>query len=164
VVLPEAETIEISEQAEKRILPHVKPQESKYNHFMFKDAKNTDRLTKLFETIPGHRITVKYGVPQSTPDITLIEDDKVIGKIHLLLCDRRDANKPDKYYVKLYFYHFKDNSTMNIVKENLINFFENFESSKKGGIRMKRLTKKQTHRRVKLKSKAVTQRKKKIIK
>jgi hypothetical protein len=150
---PEAETVEISEEAKKRVLPYVEPQESKYHHFMFKDSRNTDKLTKVFENILGHTITVEYGIPQSSPDITLTEGGNVIGKIHLLLCDRRDANKPEKYYIKLYFYHFKDSSVMNMIKEKLINFFEKFGVVKKGGVRDKHKTKKYTHKKKLVKSK-----------
>jgi hypothetical protein len=150
---PDAETVEISEEAKKRVLPYVEPQESKYHHFMFKDSRNTDKLTKVFENSLGHNITVKYGIPQSSPDITLSEGDNVIGKIHLLLCDRRDANKPEKYYIKIYFYQFKDSNVMSMVKEKLITFFENFGIIKKGGVRNKRKHTKYTHKKKVVKSK-----------
>ena len=125
---PEPETVEISEQAKKKILQFVQPQESKYHHFQFKNQTNTDKLTNTLQRIPGHSITVSYGIPQSTPDITLSENGQIVGKIHLLLCDRRDANKPEKYYVKFYFYHFTDSALQNTVKSALVSFFESYMS------------------------------------
>lgn len=127
---PEPETVEISEEAKRKILQLVKPQESKYNHFQFKLQADTDKLTNTLQNIPGHTITVSYGIPQSTPDITLSENGKIVGKIHLLLCDRRDANKPEKYYVKLYFYHFTDSSLQEATKSALLSFFESFRNVK----------------------------------
>lgn len=123
---PEPETVEVSEEVKKRVLQLVKPQESKYNHFQFKSQADTDKLTNVLQSIPGYSITVSYGIPQSTPDITLSENGQTVGKIHLLLCDRRDANKPEKYYVKLYFYHFTDATLQEAVKSALLSFFESF--------------------------------------
>ena len=156
---PKAETIEISEEAKKRILPHVQPQESKYYHFKFNSQSNIDKLTKVLQSVPNHNITATYGVPKSSPDITLSENGQIIGKIHLLLCDRRDANKPEKYYVKLYFYHFKDTLLQNIIKNMLVSFFENFSPmpiqqvirSERGGKRHNKSSKKHiSHKRTQL--------------
>lgn len=120
-----AETIEISEK--QKVLPHVKPQENKYWHFTLDEA-NKNQLTKMLQSIPGYNLTVEYGIPQNTPDITLKMNNEVVGKIHLLLCDRRDANLPDKYYCKIYFYHFKKPELFQTVKTSVVNFFENFKS------------------------------------
>jgi hypothetical protein len=119
-----AETVEITEK--EKVLPYVKPQEVKYWHFELNKQDN-DKLTELFKNIPEHDITVEYGTSKSSPDISLIEDNNVVGKIHLLLCDRRDKNQTEKYYCKLYFYHFMDQKLFNIVKMKLTYFFENFK-------------------------------------
>ena len=163
---PEAETVEVSEEIKKRVLQLVQPQESKYNHFQFKSQVDTDKLTNNLQSIPGHNITVSYGIPQSTPDISLSENGQTVGKIHLLLCDRRDANKPEKYYVKLYLYHFTDSTLQETVKTTLLSFFESFTtkqanknntripaSLEKGGKRNKNLNKKRITRKRNLKLK-----------
>ena len=163
---PEPETVEVSEETKKRVLQLVKPQESKYNHFQFKSQTDADRLTNTLQSIPGYSITVSYGIPQSTPDISLSENGQTVGKIHLLLCDRRDANKPEKYYVKLYLYHFTDSTLQETVKTTLLSFFESFTtkqanknntripaSLEKGGKRNKNLNKKRITRKRNLKLK-----------
>lgn len=119
------ETVEIANK--KAVLRHVKPQEVKYWHFKFIDSRNTNQLTNVLQNIQGYRLTVEYGTPVNTADISLKSDGEVVGKIHLLLCDRRDANLPNKYYVKLYFYQFKNNQLLQAVKTALVNFFENFK-------------------------------------
>ncbi len=121
-VIP-AETVEI---LNKGIITHLKPQENKYWHFMFKNEENNKKMTSLLENIPNYRLTVKYGLPQNTPDITLLMNGEIVGKIHLLLCDRRDANLPEKYYCKLFFYHFNNLQLFQTVKNTLVNFFTNF--------------------------------------
>ena len=126
-------TIEIANK--KTVLRHVKPQESKYWHFKFSDPRHTNQMTNVLQNIQGYRLTVEYGVPVNTADITLKLNGEVIGKIHLLLCDKRDANLPNKYYCKLYFYHFKNNQLFQAVKIALVNFFENFKVSQKPSLR-----------------------------
>ena len=141
-----AETIEISN---KSVVNHLKPQENKYWHFSFKNEENKNQLTQTLQNIPGYSLTVEYGLPQNTPDITLKMNDEVVGKIHLLLCDRRDANLPEKYYCKIYFYHFTKPELYQVVKTAVVNFFENFKSAenKQGGKRNKPNRKLKTQKR-----------------
>ena len=127
------ETIEIANK--KAVLRHVKPQESKYWHFKFSDPRHTNQMTNVLQNIQGYRLTVEYGTPVNTADITLKHNGEVVGKIHLLLCDKRDANLPNKYYCKLYFYHFKNPQLFQAVKTALVNFFENFKVSQKPSLR-----------------------------
>lgn len=126
-------TIEIANK--KAVLRHVKPQESKYWHFKFSDPRHTNQMTNVLQNIQGYKLTVEYGVPINTADITLKHNGEVVGKIHLLLCDKRDANLPNKYYCKLYFYHFKNPQLFQAVKTALVNFFENFKVSQKPSLR-----------------------------
>ena len=126
-------TIEIANK--KAVLRHVKPQESKYWHFKFSDPRHTNQMTNALQNIQGYRLTVEYGVPINTADITLKNNGEVVGKIHLLLCDKRDANLPNKYYCKLYFYHFKNPQLFQAVKTTLVNFFENFKTTQKPSLR-----------------------------
>ncbi len=144
---PAAETIEISN---KSIIPHLVPQESKFWHFTLNGA-NKEQLTKTLESIPEYRLTVEYGIPQNTPDITLKMNGEVVGKIHLLLCDRRDANLPEKYYCKLYFYQFKNKELYSKVKTTLVNFFENFKSIT-GGKRSKKHVTKRKNKKMKVRT------------
>ena len=126
-------TIEIANK--KTVLRHVKPQESKYWHFKFSDPRHTNQMTNVLQNIQGYRLTVEYGVPINTPDITLKMNGEIVGKIHLLLCDKRDANLPNKYYCKLYFYNFKSPQLFQAVKTALVNFFENFKTVQKPSLR-----------------------------
>ena len=136
-----AETIEI---ANKNVINYLKPQENKYWHFSFKNESNQNQLTQTLQNIPDYALTVEYGVPQNKPDITLKMNDNVVGKIHLLLSDRRDVNLPEKYYCKIYFYHFTNPELYQAVKTSLVNFFENFKPLKIGGKKNKSF-KKRTH-------------------
>lgn len=119
----------------KTILRHVKPQESKYWHFKFIDPRNTNQMTTVLQSLDGYRLTVEYSFKINTADIKLIqnniESNEIVGKIHLLLCDKRDANLPNKYYCKLFFFHFKNHQLFQDVKTALVNFFENFKPAKK---------------------------------
>ena len=126
-------TIEIANK--KSVLRHVKPQESKYWHFKFSDPRYTNQMTNVLQNIQGYKLTVEYGVPINTPDITLKIQGEVVGKIHLLLCDKRDANLPNKYYCKLYFYNFKNQQLFQAVKTAIVNFFDNFKTEQKPSLR-----------------------------
>jgi len=126
----EPETVEFS----KNIVNQLKPQESKYWRFSFKNEANTNRLKSVIESI--HGLTVEFGVSQNTPDITIKQGENVVGKINLLLCDRRDANLPEKYYCKVYFYHFKNPALYEAVKTAIVNLFEGLKQT--GGKRNKK--------------------------
>lgn len=154
----EPDTIEIVNKA--AVLPYVKPQKSKFWHFEFTSPDNQNKLSNVL-TSSNDSITVEYGETQKSPDITLKRGSEIVGKIHLLLCDRRDANLPEKYYIKLYFYDFTDNEFYDNIKKRLINFFENFKSNtitnqQQGGkkkrrhhrtMKKRRVNRKKTHRR-----------------
>lgn len=151
----EPETVEIVNKA--AVLPYVKPQKSKFWHFEFTSPDNQNKLSNVL-TSSNNSLTVEYGETQKSPDITLKRGSEIVGKIHLLLCDRRYANLPEKYYVKLYFYDFTDNEFYDNVKKSLINFFENFKSNtlQQGGkkkkrhlrtMKKRRLNRKKTNRR-----------------
>jgi hypothetical protein len=113
---------ELIELDKRKILPHVKPQKNKYWHFQLSEG-NQAKLQKELETIPNYKLTATFGIPQNTADITLTQQNNIVGKIHFLLCDRRDANLPEKYYTKLFFFHFNDAALLNMVRNRLLNFF-----------------------------------------
>lgn len=139
-----AETIEISN---KMVINHLKPQENKYWHFTFKNEQDKNKLTQTLQNIPGYSLTVEYGQPQNSPDITLKMNNEIVGKIHLLLCDRRDANLPEKYYCKIYFYHFNKPELYQAIKTAVVNYFENFKGSEGGSRRHKPHRKIKTHKK-----------------
>jgi hypothetical protein len=113
---------ELIELDKRKILPHVKPQKNKYWHFQLTEG-NQAKLQRELETIPNYKLTATFGIPQNTADITLTQKNSIVGKIHFLLCDRRDANLPEKYYTKLFFFHFNDATLLNIIRNKLLNFF-----------------------------------------
>lgn len=127
-IKPKPETIEIKHK--EKVLPYVIPQENKYWHFKFNDA-NQNQLTLFLQNIPGYQFTVSYGEAQNSPDITLSDETDIMGKIHFLLSDRRDKGNKSRYYIKLYFYDFKNQQIFDTVKNNLINYFENFKPMRK---------------------------------
>lgn len=162
-----ADTIEISREATENILKSVEKQPSKYWHFQFKNTKDKEDFTAALEHA-GYDLTVVYNEKQNTPDITLLLKEQPVGKIHLLLCDRRDTNNKSKYYCKIHFYHFTDPNIYSAVKAAVVNYFEGFKSSnaqsnaqsnpqpnspmtagkrKRRTMKKKRAMKKKTHRR-----------------
>ena len=84
-------------------------------------------MTNVLQNIQAYRLTVEYSFKLNTADIILKQQEEIVGKIHLLLCDKRDANLPSKYYCKLFFFYFKNNQLFQAVKTALVNFFENFK-------------------------------------
>lgn len=139
-------SVEIGSPAKERILAKVQKQKNKYWHFQFKNDRDLDNLKKTIENIPNIPLTVIYNFEgQSHADVTLLQDNQEVGKIHFLLCDRRNSNLPEKYYIKLYFFNFKDNELFNKVKEVVINYFNNIGINQRkeiGGKRQKTFRKK----------------------
>jgi hypothetical protein len=135
----EPETVEFS----KNVVNHLKPQENKYWRFSLKNESNTNGLIKAIKAVQND-LTVEFGVPQNTPDITIKDPNgEIVGKLNLLLCDRRDANLPEKYYCKIYFYQFKNSNKYQAIKTAVVNFFEGLKgastpSKETGGKRYKK--------------------------
>lgn len=127
------ETVDFSKEG---LVKNLKPQENKYWRFAFKNEEHSKLLKDTIELIPNLNLTATFEIKQNTPDITIkkdvVEDNEhsgiEVGKINLLLCDRRDANLPEKYYCKVYFYHFKDQAIYQAVRAAVINFFDNLKS------------------------------------
>ncbi len=126
-----AETVEITKEAEKRIIPHVEPRQIKINRFRFKNESDKSKLINIIKETIGNNITVKIDTNdnnlENKPDIILEDNGKVVGIINLLLCNHNDINVPEKHYIKLYFREFKDQELYNKIKGVLVNFFENFQ-------------------------------------
>lgn len=127
------ETVDFSKE---KLVGNLKPQENKYWRFTFKNEDHSRLLKDTIKQIPDLNLTATFEIKQNTPDITIkkdvVEDNEhsgiEVGKINLLLCDRRDANLPEKYYCKVYFYHFKDQAIYQAVRAAVINFFDNLKS------------------------------------
>lgn len=120
---------ELIEIPKHNIVHYLEPQKSKYWRFKFKNEVYTNELTRIItKAIPGQTLTVEFGQAQETPDMTIYQNESIVGKINLQLCDRRDANRPEKYYCKLYFYHFKNNELYQAVKTQVVNFFMRFKT------------------------------------
>lgn len=122
-----AETIEIPKQP---VLNYLKPQESKYWRFTFKNEANTNKFKSTIESIPEYGLTVEFKTAQETPDVIIKQGATTVGKINLLLCDRRDANLPEKYYCKLYFYQFRNPELYEAVKGHVLGFFDGFKQNR----------------------------------
>lgn len=138
------ESVEIASPAKERILSKVRKQHNKYWHFQFKNDRDLDALKSKLESVSN--LNVMYNFEgQNKADVTLLKDDKEVGKIHFLLCDRRDSNLPAKYYVKLYFFNFTDEDILNKVKEVVSDYFNNVIGSKKKGGKHQRTYKKRTN-------------------
>jgi len=114
-----------------KLLNYVKPQTNKYWHFIFKDKGLKDKFTQTLQNIPGYSLTVEYDERIDKPDIILKHNNQIVGKIHLLLSDRRDANKPEDYYIKIYLFHFKSQQLFDAVKITIVHFFDNLLISSK---------------------------------
>jgi hypothetical protein len=116
----EAETLEIPFTSND-IRNKLQAQNSKFWRFHLKNGN--EQLTKVLQDIPNYSLTAEYNIKQDTPDITLKQNDEILGKINLLLCDRRDRNNQDKHYCRIYLYHFKDRELFTAVKNKLLAFF-----------------------------------------
>jgi hypothetical protein len=141
-----AETIEVPNNG---VVSHLKPQERKNWRFSFKNEENKNQLTKTLKSIPGHSLTVEYSIAKDSADITLKnEEGKEVGIINLLLCDRRNVNLSEKYYCKIYFGEFTDQTLYEAVKAAVVNFFESINKpSTMGGKRNKPNRKLKTHKK-----------------
>jgi hypothetical protein len=128
-------TVEI--QNKTRILPYVTSQSPRKKHFMFSNDADRERLSDILKKTG---LTVEYSTVRDKPYISLMKENELVGKIHLLYYNE---NTPDDKYIKLYLFDFVDPDQYSIVKSKLVNFFENFTPSKnlKGGNKRKSNTK-----------------------
>jgi hypothetical protein len=112
-----------------RILNMVKPRNKKTRHFTFSSEIVNNQFKRLLESIPGYQLTAEYDERMDKPDIILKQDNTVMGKIHLLLSDRPDVGKKEKYYIKIFLFQFKDQELFNQLKSRIIDFFNKLSSS-----------------------------------
>lgn len=107
-----------------RIFPYIMPQES--THFQFKTKDMERRFQEMIEQIPDLTVRFDYG-REDKSDILLVSSSdrtQIVGKLHLLLVDRRDRGDPSKRYVKIHLFHMKDPQQFELVRQRITEFFE----------------------------------------
>ena len=107
-----------------RIFPYIMAQES--THFQFKTKEMERRFQQMIEQIPDLTVRFDYG-KEDKSDILLVSSSdptQIVGKLHLLLVDRRDRGDPSKRYVKIHLFHMKDPQQFELVRQRVTDFFE----------------------------------------
>jgi hypothetical protein len=107
-----------------RIFPYIMAQES--THFQFKTKEMERRFQQMIEQIPDLTVRFDYG-KEDKSDILLVSSSdptQIVGKLHLLLVDRRDRGDPSKRYVKVHLFHMKDPQQFELVRQRVTDFFE----------------------------------------
>ena len=109
-------------------------QSQPHTHFRLKHQSDRE---KLLHAIQNASTTVPivasydYGRKHNTDIIIRKVGDsnsaKPIGKIHLLLFDRRDRYHSEKYYMKLHFFKFANDEVFNSVKQAVTDFFNRLD-------------------------------------
>ena len=122
-----AETIEIENP--QSIFPHIEPYPEtspKQHHFQLKHKIDRSQLINVWSQIG---ITAEINESgKNNVDVTLMRQDRLIGKIQFLHFDRRDRSVRSKHYVKLYLYKFDDSSMFEKAKQIMRDFFHQIGS------------------------------------
>ena len=121
------ETVVVQDYPQKMGYVQAQP----HTHFRL---KHTSDRQKLLHTIEGASsigpivASYDYGRKYDTDIIIRKKGDsnstKPIGKIHLLLFDRRDRYHSEKYYIKLHFFQFINDALFDRVKQAVTEFFQ----------------------------------------
>jgi hypothetical protein len=126
------ETVVVQDYPNK--MGHVQAQP--YTHFRLKDKLHRQKLLDIIKgasTVGPIVASYDYGRKYKTDIIIRNEGDsgktKPIGKIHLLLFDRRDRYNIGKYYIKLHFFQFANSELFHSVKEAVTTFFNSLPRS-----------------------------------
>lgn len=105
---------------------------TKYNHFQFADRPVMEKkLTRVIQSVkPNVQVQYHYNV-KKYPDVTLTDEQtgNVVGKVHFLHFNRPDMCDRSKWFVKLYFYEFDDQSFFDQLKAAMVGFFRRLESA-----------------------------------
>jgi len=129
-----------------RIFPYIMAQES--THFQFKTKEMERRFQQMIEQIPDLTVRFDYG-REDKSDILLVSSSdptQIVGKLHLLLVDRRDRGDPSKRYVKIHLFHMKDPQQFELVRQRVTNFFEKIGQSVRASTTRMPMTESQTKR------------------
>ena len=119
-----------------RIFPYIMAQES--THFQFKTKEMERRFQQMIEQIPDLTVRFDYG-REDKSDILLVSSSdptQIVGKLHLLLADRRDRGDPSKRYVKIHLFHMKDPQQFELVRQRVVDFFEKMHPVRASTTRM----------------------------
>jgi hypothetical protein len=123
---PVTEEIVVHPFSPEKVFAPIQSQEYKYWHFMFRNHEKEDELKRAVERL-GYHVQFNYG-GQKHPDMSITSDNGLVGQIHFLHCDRRDFNKSGmdkkKYYVKLYFFKFREEKEFHEIHEAVVPFFK----------------------------------------
>ena len=126
------ETVVVQDYPNK--MGHVQAQP--YTHFRLKDKLHRQKLLDIIKgasTVGPIVASYDYGRKYKTDIIIRNEGDsgktKPIGKIHLLLFDKRDRYNIGKYYIKLHFFQFANSELFHSVKEAVTTFFNSLPRS-----------------------------------
>jgi hypothetical protein len=126
------ETVVVQDYPNK--MGHVQAQP--YTHFRLKDKLHRQELLDIIKdasTVGPIIASYDYGRKYKTDIIIRNEGDsntaKPIGKIHLLLFDKRDRYRSEKYYIKLHFFQFANSELFHSVKEAVTTFFNSLPKS-----------------------------------
>jgi hypothetical protein len=141
-----AETIEIAQP--QRIFPHIEsyPESSpKQHHFRLKHRSDQMRLINLWNQ---YGITAELNESgKNNVDVTLIKDNRTVGKIQFLHFDRRDRAVRAKHYVKVYLYQFEDSTSFDRAKQIMIEYFDQIGHAHRSPRRTPRKTTKRSTKR-----------------
>jgi hypothetical protein len=126
------ETVVVDNYSEK--MGHVQAQP--HTHFRFKDKVYRQQLLDVIKgasTVGPIVASYDYGRKHNTDIIIRNEGNsdrtKPIGKIHLLLFDRRDRYNIGKYYIKFHLFQFANDELFHSVKQAVTTFFNSLPKS-----------------------------------
>jgi hypothetical protein len=126
------ETVVVQDYPQK--MGHVQAQP--HTHFRLKQKSDRQQLLHTIEgasTMGPIVASYDYGRKYDTDIIIRKKGEsnstKPIGKIHLLLFDRRDRYNHEKYYIKLHFFQFANDTLFDSVKQAVTTFFNSLPQS-----------------------------------
>jgi len=116
-------------------MAHVQAQP--HTHFRLKQKSDRQKLLDIInglsDAVGPIVASYDYGRKHNTDIIIRRHGDtrgELIGKIHLLLFDKPNRYDHDKYYIKLHFFQFENDTLFDIVKERVTLFFKSLPDTK----------------------------------
>ena len=125
------ETVVVQDYPQKMGYVQAQP----HTHFRLKNKSDRQKLLRTIEAASNEPIVASYdyGRKYDTDIVIRKSSDsnsaKPIGKIHLLLFDRRDRYNYEKYYIKLHFFQFANDALFDTVKRAVTDFFQKLTPS-----------------------------------
>jgi hypothetical protein len=95
---------------------------SKYWHFQLKSVKDKERLTSIIKKYGNFDVQFDETVLKQA-DLTILENNNVIGRVLFLHVDKRDICEKSKYYIHLHFKDFTNQTLYNSIKNEIVDFF-----------------------------------------